>query len=323
MTGRLCFHFDFSPDSPGLDQIGLGMPALQYAEMGYAVLPLVRGGKKPHRMLPETGGVHHATTDPRQITEWWRQDLAANIGVATGSVSRLCVIDLDVKHGGRGPDIFAQFLAHYRLALPEVPYVITPSGGDHIWLRWPAGLAVPERPGILPGVDVKGDGGLVVAPPSMQLTAPMLRPGERAEPVALPYVLASGCPCSAPLTPGWVPQWLASAPAAGATGSGGEAPGRSEESPDLSALKSTGIPRGQRNAVLYRLACSRYRLHGTGQEGAGRVLDDVRSVWEAGDRSDMGWREVLVIAESARRFIERSERNEMTMRKMWIDRLMR
>jgi hypothetical protein len=321
MTDRLCFHFDFGPDSPGLDQIGLGMPALQYAEMGYAVLPLIRGGKKPHRMLPPDGGVHHATTNPQQVIEWWRQDPAANIGVATGSVSRLCVIDLDVKHGGRGPDIFAQFLAHYRLALPEVPYVITPSGGDHIWLRWPAGLAVPERPGILPGVDVKGDGGLVVASPSMQLTAPMIRPGERAEPVALPYVQASGCPCSAPLAPGWVPQWLASAPSQGAPGHAGE--DSSGEAPDLTSLKRTGIPRGQRNQVLYRLACSRYRLLGTGQAGAAGVLDDLRSVWEAGDRADMGWREVLVIAESARRFIERSERNEMTMRKMWIERLAR
>jgi hypothetical protein len=305
-----CGHFDFGEDTPWIGKLGFGIPALKYAELGFSVLPLVRGGKKPHRMLPETGGVHHASRDGRQIQDWWSRDPAANIGVACGRRSRLAVIDLDVKREN-GTISFTDFLNTYRLGMPHAAIARTPSGGYHLWLRVPEG-PVPDRPGILPGVDVKGDGGYVVAAPSMILTTPMARPGEHAaaEPYPVPYVW-SGCPCTAPEAPEWLAHWLATAPATGSSGgqAGEQAPG---EAPDLASLQRTGILPGQRNSVLYRLACQRYRVHGTTTLGAQRVLAELRPVWLASQHGDFAWSEVLVIAESARRFIEAQEQKERT-----------
>jgi hypothetical protein len=313
---------DASAISPEIG--GFGSAALRYQRMGYAVLPLARGGKKPHRMLPFDGsghdGVHWADTDERLIPWAWRdRDPAANVGVATGSVSHLMVIDLDVKSGPNGVQEFERFITDHKLSIgwDTPPGVLTPSGGMHIWLRTPAGLIVPERPSILPGVDVKGDGGLVVAPPSRSLTTGMQPPGEAApEPVAVPYLWARGCPCSVPEAPEWVFDWLAWA--------GPADPAREQASAgmgsgplDLGTLASAGVPRGERNATVYRLACSRMR-HWRGDVAA--VTEDIRSVWDASDKTDFGWREVLVIIESARKFHEATVLRERELANRWRSR---
>lgn len=311
-----CACLVYTSATPEIARIGLGTAAARYQAQGYAVLPLERGGKKPHRMLPwqpdVPSGVHHATRDSRWTRYWWGLDPAASVGVATGSISRLAVIDLDVKNGADGPAAFGRFLAGHRLAMPALPaWAATPSGGLHIWLRVPAGITVPERPGILPGVDVKGDGGLVVAAPSMALRHPMLRPGERAsDPVPVPYAWSAGCPCQVPDAPGWLLPWLASTPvhAPGHAGTGSIG-----ENPDIASMTRTGIPRGQRNAVLYRLACARYRVHGIDPDGAGRVHAELSAVLAASDRSDFGSGELSRILDSARRFIAGQQQREKIM----------
>jgi hypothetical protein len=327
-----CGHFDFTAATPRIAELGLGVAALRYAELGCSVVPLVRGGKRPHRMLPferEAGGgngVHHASGSPVVTEGRWLIDPAANIGVAAGSRSSLLVVDLDVKNGQDGPGVFSQFLLQYGLRLPDpLPWVRTPSGGVHLWFRTPVRHApdgspwpvpVPERPGILPGVDVKGDGGLVVAPPSMALVTPASRPGEHAgagEQVPVPYTW-QGCPCQAPPAPSWLLHWAATAPAATGQAAGAGTGGI----PELAELKSTGIPRGQRNTVLYRLACSLYR-----RLPPERVIAELREVRQAGDQSDMSDRELGVIAESDRRFIERQVRQETMLAERaagWLNR---
>ena len=288
--------------------------ALRYASWGYAVVPCERGGKKPHRMLPPQGGVHWASTDPAQIREWWSQDPAASIGVATGQVSALAVIDLDVKGEHNGVSSFAAFLEHAPAdAMARYPYASTPSGGSHIWMRTPAWAAVPERPGILPGVDAKGDGGLVIVPPSARLLMPMGLDGERTEPVPVPYEWDRGCPCSVPLAPDWLPGWLYSAPA------NQQQAGTADAPPDVGELLKTGIPVGERNHTLYRVACSMYRKYGTGQESSMTVIELIRLIWEASDRTDFGWREVLVCVESARKFIARQQQLEQMAFMSWLD----
>lgn len=317
-----CGHFSYSDqDRHGLDRYGLGIPAMEYQLAGYRVLPLVRGGKKPHRMLPEQGGVHHASGRPQDAARWWGADPAANIGVATGHVSRLAVVDLDVKGRYSGPESWQRFLRDHRLELSPAPVVSTPSGGQHGWLRVPSG-AVPERPGILPGVDVKGDGGLVVVPPSMRLTTSLARPGEPGgDQVPVPYEwLAGSCMCRVADAPPWFLPWLASAPPAGVEAST-LLPEDNGGALDYRDLSRTGITAGHRNVTLYKLACQRYRVHGTTGSGPSQVADEIRVVWEAGDRSGMSWREVLVCLESARRFIEKQQRNETMMRTQWMRRL--
>jgi len=99
-----CPHLHIPAGDPEADRIGLGAVALRYASLGFCVLPAARGGKRPHKMLGGSGGVHHATTDPERIRAWWRQDRAASIAVACGTPPGLCVLDLDVKGEQAGAD---------------------------------------------------------------------------------------------------------------------------------------------------------------------------------------------------------------------------
>ena len=292
----------FAPDDADARRYGLGAMALRYAYWGYAVLPLARGGKRPHRMLGERGGVHRASTEREDIAEWWSLDMAANIGVATGSVSRLAVVDLDMKHGTDGWRSWHDFLAGPPAApdlLHSCPLAGTPSGGSHLWLRTQAGVAVPERPGILPGVDVKGDGGYVVAAPSMLATVVGDRSGQGAGEVHVPYEWASGCPHEAPDAPAWLYQWLHTAEAKGTNHQ------NSKDKPSVPDGASQGAEVGNRNRTMYVMACSLYRKLGTGPDAASEVLGRLREVWDKTDKTDFRWSEVLTCAESARRFIER------------------
>src|SRR5436189_1424247 len=74
----------------------LGEAALTLArECGFAVFPLRAGSKVPLM----NGGFYNATTDLDQVGRWWRKWPHANIGIATGPVSGLLVVDLDPKNG--------------------------------------------------------------------------------------------------------------------------------------------------------------------------------------------------------------------------------
>lgn len=308
-----CGHQWGVPPGAEAQKIGLGVMALRYASWGYAVVPCERGGKKPHRMLPPEGGVHWATLDAAQIRQWWSTDPAASIGIATGQASALAVIDCDVKGEHNGVASLAAFLTGAPITeLTGYPVASTPSGGSHIWMRAPAWAAVPERPGILPGVDVKGDGGLVIAAPSARLVMPLGLDGERAEPVLVPYEWDRGCPCSVPLAPGWLPGWLASAPVNQQRAGGTDPP------PDAGELAKTGVPVGERNRTLYRLACGLYRRCGTGMDASAVVYEQVRRVWGAGDTADFGERELRVCVESARKFIARQEQQERMAYTSWL-----
>jgi len=291
---------------------GLGAVALRYAALGYAVLPLARGGKRPHAMLGDRGGVHRATRDPDEIMDLWSLDRLANVGVATGSVNRLVVVDLDVKHGAQGIAEWGRFLNGPPPCpdWPNAPAVATPSGGRHYWLRTDG--PVPERPGILPGVDIKGDGGLVVAPPSVQLVSPIIRPGERSgtDQVPVPYDWVAGCPHAAPDVPTWFGSWLASAePAPRAESQHTQTVGAPLDDA-LAEYVKNGVPVSMRNREIYRIACGLYRRFGTDPHGSADVLDVIRQVYANTDKRDFPWREVLTCAESARRFVEHSRQRE-------------
>jgi hypothetical protein len=313
-----CGHFTYTNRTPDIDRLGLGVAAKDYQRLGMAVLPLVRGGKRPHRMLPRDGGVHHASRSPQQADWWWRQDPAANVGVATGQVSRLLVIDLDVKGDHDGIAGFGAFLGAYDMPLQVPPgcWVRTPSGGAHIWLRTPPDFAVPERPGILPGVDIKGDGGLVVAPPSMKLLGSVPRQGDpnSGAGVPVPYEW-NGCPgCRTGTVPPWMWEWLAWSKAQGHASGNGNGDGSLGEGPDLDGMLESGVPVGERNRELYRLACSLYRKLGSSSP---RVAQEVHKVWEKGSTADFPWTEVQGLIRSARQYVAGQEENGRKLREAW------
>lgn len=130
--------------------------ALAYAKRGIPVFPCRTGGKEP--LTPR--GFKDATTDPRKVHAYWRRWPGANIGVPTGSRSGLLVLDED-RAGAIGE------LEEEQEPLPATTRARTGGGGLHLWFRLPAGVEIRNSAGRLAeGMDVRGEGGYVVAPPS-------------------------------------------------------------------------------------------------------------------------------------------------------------
>lgn len=130
--------------------------ALSYIEKGWAVFPVVLGGKFP----ATSNGFKDASIDAKTIKRWFEAG-DKNIGIATGAISGLIVVDIDKKSGGY------ESLEVLRPKLPETLTAKTGGGGLHFYYRAPIGQPVRNRAGLYPGIDIRGDGGYVVAPPSL------------------------------------------------------------------------------------------------------------------------------------------------------------
>lgn len=112
-------------------------------------------------------GFYAATCDPDRIRAMRAYAPRGLLAMRTGAVSGLVVVDVDPRNGG---DETARSLVSRGL-LPPTAWVRTGGGGAHLYYRHP-GRSVPcstGKPGrgLGPGVDVRGDGGYVVAPPSI------------------------------------------------------------------------------------------------------------------------------------------------------------
>lgn len=137
--------------------------AIEYAKKGFAVFPLKYRDKVPLTK----NGCKDATTDAAQIKAWWQKYPNANIGLATGSVSQnVFVIDLDIDED-RGIDGYHSLEDWQREHgdFPETWTAITGRGGYHLYYR--GNGKIKNRAGIIDGVDIRGNGGYVVAPPSI------------------------------------------------------------------------------------------------------------------------------------------------------------
>ena len=136
--------------------------AIEYASKGLAVFPI-----KPRAKEPITkNGVKDATTNFNTIKKWWTKHPTANIGIACGEPSGgLLVIDLDVKENGiSGLDTLHNW-ERDNGELPETVRSITGKGGAHILYR--IQYREKNRVNLLEGIDIRSDGGYIVAPPSV------------------------------------------------------------------------------------------------------------------------------------------------------------
>ena len=139
--------------------------ALAYARRGIPVFPCEPGGKRPLTY----NGFWDATADALRIEAWWGRWPNANVGVPTGESSGLLVLDVDSDAGG--PDSLI-LLERLNGQLPRTAKARTGGGGVHVFFRYPAGETVRNSAGKLgPGLDVRGEGGYVVAPPSRTQSA--------------------------------------------------------------------------------------------------------------------------------------------------------
>jgi hypothetical protein len=137
--------------------------ALAYAGLGWPVLPLRPRAKVP---LPGSRGVYDATTDANQVRAWWHRWPDANVGLAAGT--SFWVLDVDyLGWEASEPDGAATMAALAELygRLPPTVQQLTGGGG------WQYLFLPDERVGngvkFLPGLDTRGAGGYVVAPPSV------------------------------------------------------------------------------------------------------------------------------------------------------------
>jgi hypothetical protein len=132
--------------------------ALAYAARGWPVFPCQPGQKIP----ATTHGYRDATTDTRQITEWFTRHPGRNLAIATGAPGP-DVLDID-QHGpaGNGFPAFAR-LRHAGLLDGAAAYIRTPSGGMHAYFT-----GTGQHNGHLPGhhLDFRSAGGYILAPPS-------------------------------------------------------------------------------------------------------------------------------------------------------------
>lgn len=129
--------------------------ALAYIGSGWAVFPLIPNSKRPLTQ----NGFKDASKSADAVTRWWTQHPMANIGIATGAPSGLVVVDIDVKNGAKGMESLDSLSG-----MTPTLTVQTPSGGLHFYYVAPGPTRC--RTGILPGIDIKADGGYVVAPGS-------------------------------------------------------------------------------------------------------------------------------------------------------------
>jgi bifunctional DNA primase/polymerase-like protein len=133
--------------------------ALAYASRGWAVFPLVPQDKVP---MKGSHSYNDATTNGKTIRRWWTDQPDANIAIRTGQGSDLLIPDIDPRNHG---DIVWNLLIEEYGEFPPTPTVITGSGGRHYYLSWAD--ITPGNGALGTGVDLKADGGYVVAPPSI------------------------------------------------------------------------------------------------------------------------------------------------------------
>jgi len=153
-------------DSTTIHKRELKAAALRYAKLGWPVFPC---HPTKHTPLDSTkdehgrGGFYLATTDEEQIEVWWSCWPDAAIALRTGDQAGVFVMDIDPRHGG---DIFLDELESEHGAMPDTVECQTGGGGRHIYLRWPGHRVKCSTGAIASGIDIKGDGGYVILPPS-------------------------------------------------------------------------------------------------------------------------------------------------------------
>ena len=229
--------------------------ALYYAARGWSVVPVRPGEKMP--AIPWAR--HQSSPADAGLIRTWLDDPAMGLGLVQGRHVGTIVLDFDGEAG------LATLEELERRGLPISTRQFTPRGGVHVLLTHP-GRHVPTRKNVLPGMDVRGDGGFIVCCPSL---------GANGRPYAWD---ADAHPQEAPLAD--LPDWLAET-VCGPVAGGTDLPGQVIRAPAASVtgfefgreLVADGRETYMRNTILAVLRDLRDRL--------GRLPDEAELVAEA------------------------------------------
>jgi len=240
---------------------------------GWSVVPIEPRGKRPTVAWLD---YQHRLPTEDEVERWFRRRYDANLGIVTGAVSGLVVLDVDPRHGGEA-SLAALEVEHG--PLPRTVEARTWGGWRHLYCAHP-GNAIPNRVGLAPGIDLRGDGGMVVAPPSVHPS------GRR-------YAWVAGhAPDEMLLAP--IPRWLSALvrPA-------GPRAGRSTA--EWRTLARDGVGEGNRNATIASLV-GHLLWHGVDPQVALELL----LAWnQARCRPPLSDEEVAQVVESIARLHER------------------
>lgn len=174
--------------------------ALSYAGRGWPVFPVhgvvdghcmcLRPDCRPVGKHPQiVGWPVKATTEESAIRRWWQGPANANVGIVTGRRSGIVALDIDARRDGEAS---LASLEREHGSLPRTVEVATGGGGRHVYMARPD-EEVRTRAAIVSGIDVRGEGGFIVAPPSVH------RSGQR-------YTWRVDTESAGPLAS--VPEWL-------------------------------------------------------------------------------------------------------------------
>lgn len=215
--------------------------ALDYGRLGWSVIPVEPRGKRP---LLRWQVFQYRRAGVPEIAEWFRRWPDANIAVVTGIVSGVVVLDLDPRHGAVAS---VERLDREHGPLPDTVEASTGGAGRHLYFAHPGDIT-RNRVGLLPGIDLRGDGGYVVAPPSIHGS------GEPYRWVRSPVVLY----------PVPLPPWILQQPA-------GEGAPHGHPLSHWRCLLRNGVAEGGRNDTIASLAGHLLR-HGVDPEVVGELL---------------------------------------------------
>jgi hypothetical protein len=214
--------------------------------------------------------VKDATTEATTIRAWWTVHPDANVGIATGAASGLVVLDVDPRHGGN------ESLAALEREHGMIPATLaskTGGGGRHIFFAHP-GVPIRNAVCLAPGLDVRGDGGYVAAPPSTHASGRL-------------YIWERGGGLEE-VPVGGVPHWLL------ARLSGDDSHGEQNPREEWVALVRDGADLGRRNDAVARLAG--YLLR---RRPAPRVVLELLRAWnESRCRPPLANRELVATVDS-------------------------
>ena len=219
--------------------------AMRYAQLGLRVLPL-----KPGKKAPATAhGFKDATTNTDMIADWWRDGSQLyNVGIATGAGLVVLDVDINAANDKRGNETLAE-LEQQHGRLPDTWMCHTGGGGVHYYFRCDD-PALTVAAGFAPGLDYRGNGGYVVAPPSVHEC------GHE-------YIWASGrspSDCDLAPLPEWLYELMVSARAQNQRND--EKPNARKTPEQPNARKTTNpeavdtVTEGGRNDAMFRLASS-------------------------------------------------------------------
>ena len=146
--------------------------AQSYVARGWCVFPAPIGEKKSLMSAKNDrlGRKWGATCEPDDVVNYWNKWPNANVAVVTGPQSGIWVLDIDTPEG-HARDGFASLaaLVAEHGPLPETLTAESPSGSRHLYFNWPSAGGIRNTTNVPgPGLDVRAEGGMVIAPPSVK-----------------------------------------------------------------------------------------------------------------------------------------------------------